>query len=184
MQFTTARITAVVATAGVVLFGATTATAGGSPTIPDGSVWQSDIAKPVNDLYLLGRGSVVKELSSKIGGRSTVLSTFDMTAGTWLITINATFTRIETAPNRATTTRPQLQVKFGPEGDKDAGTIKGADIPPAKGSELAGSSVRTVTLTKAHNLFALWGAALNDDGSIFTSGKIFVHAQITATRIG
>jgi hypothetical protein len=184
MKFNTSHIAAVLAVSGVVLFGATTATAGGSPAIPDGSVWQSDIAKPVNDLYMLGRGSVVKEVSGKIGGRSTVLSTFDMTAGTWLITINATFIRIDAAPNGATKTRPQLQLKFGPEGDQDAGTIKGADLPLAKGGDLASATVRTVTLTRAHNLFALRGAGLNDDGSIFTSGKIFVRAQITATRIG
>jgi hypothetical protein len=183
MKFGTARITAVVATAGVVLFGATTATAGGSPTIPDGSVWQSDIAKPVNDLYLLGRGSVVKEVSGKwLEGE--ILSAFDMTAGTWLVTINATFSRTESAPPEAMKTRPALKLKFGPEYTKDAGTIEGDDIPPRAGDGLTGSSVRTVTLTNAHNRLVLYGDALNDDGSTFARGKILVSAQITATRIG
>jgi hypothetical protein len=188
MKLNTSHIAAVLAVSGVVLFGATTATAGGSPAIPDGSVWQSDIAKPVNDLYLLGRGSVVKTIEAqpiKIGQNRadrTLLSTFTLPPGTWLITTTATFNRTKTAPKGATKTRPQLALTHG---GRSAGTIGGVDISPVEYHSLSGSAVQTITITKERPTSVLvYGHGANDDGSTFASGDITVAAQITATRIG
>jgi hypothetical protein len=163
----TGRIAAVVAVAGVVLFGATTASAGGSPTIPDGSVGQSDMAKPVNDLYLktqgnsvgkpqlkvdvaseleLGKGSVIwantAQRIDEIGGSfvddRTLLGGFHLDPGTWLITTNATFNRTKTARKGATQTRPQVALRYG--------RVKGGE---ASAGTIAGVDISP---TKGHEL--------------------------------
>lgn len=230
------RIAAVVTVSGVVLLGATTASAyepfattaplakdsvTGPGQIKDGTVYGADLAPgmvkwftggPYNgtvheatlDANLKGElangsGSVVKTIPAKvitnIGGPfndpargKTTLSLFELPAGTWLITTNATFNRTAAASPTDTKTRPQLALRYNasdanPLGET-AGTIMGVDISPTKGRELMGSTVQTVTVGPNNTIFSVYGFGYNDDGSSFASGQITVSAQITATRIG
>jgi hypothetical protein len=146
---------------------------------------------PASDV--LGKGSVVATIPAttiaNIGGtyatRATDLGTFNLPAGTYLITTNATFDRIDANAagyvTPTTDTMPQLSLRFGTDGD--AGTIMGSPISRAGYTELTGSGVATVTVA-ANTTITVRGFGYNEDRSQFGGGQITAAAKVTATKIG
>lgn len=154
------------------------------PQGPQGEPGQQGPAgDPATDVK--GGVGVTADLARKtivnIGGsfatRATELGTFDLPAGTWLVTTSATFYRTATG---AEGTRPQLALRYdGLTGN--AGTILGQEISETANRELMQSITYRVVLTEAKTVTA-YGFGYNDDTSSAGGGQIDVEAQVTAVR--
>lgn len=170
-----ARIASITAIAGIMLFGANSATA--AQTVPAKSITKAQLAPAVAAELEYGKVSTVRMVGGRLSGHRTQLGQFTLPAGTWLITTTALFYRISASTKTA---RPELALKYGD--NRSAGLITGVAISPNRAGKLAGSAVQTVTFLAPTNIGA-FGSVTNDDGSRFAARQILVSAQVTATRV-
>lgn len=124
---------------------------------------------------------IERQTIANIGGsfatRATNLGTFELPAGTWMVTTSATFYRTVSG---AEGTRPQLALRYnGLAGS--AGTILGQEISETANRELMQSITWRVTIAEPTTVTA-YGFGYNDNTSDAGGGQIDVDAQITAVR--
>jgi hypothetical protein len=124
--------------------------------------------------------TVLNHIGGPFASNATLMGTFDLPAGTWLVNTTATFNRTEAASEAAPKTLPQLALRY----PGDAGTIMGNDISGTVGRELMGATTKVVSLGDGPNTISVYGFGYNSDGSAYASGKITASAVVTAVRVG
>lgn len=119
----------------------------------------------------------IENIGGSFATRATGLGSFELPAGTWLVTTSATFYRTVSG---AEGTRPQLALRYnGLAGS--AGTILGQEISETANRELMQSITYRVVLTEAKTV-TVYGFGYNDNTSAAGGGEIDAEAQITAVR--
>lgn len=145
------------------------------------------LAKPDNNTPTTVNKSCAAVVIAHLGGSfkagKTLVCSFDLPAGTWMINTSAFFGR--TAVGVAGT-RPQLALRVGSTptafGD-DYGTILGQEISPTANRELTGATVKIVTVPAAVTV-DVFGFGYNDDTGTAGSGDITASADIAAVKVG
>lgn len=120
--------------------------------------------------------------------RYTVIGSFRLKKGTWLVNTSVTFHRDAAG---AAGSRPQVGLRIGQNQDlagdakwgRSVGTVGGADISPAKGHDLFGSTVSTVELPEETEV-VVYGFGYNDDQSDAGSGQITASVNVAPVRVG
>ena len=171
-----------------------------SNTVKDGSLGEADLNKALNDKLVLGTGGEVLTIPATpiktIGGSwvvgKTLLKTFTLKAGTWLVNSAVVFDRVNSDKPTylvpTTDTMPQFGLRYditaanGNFGE-DAGTVMGNPVSRAGFVELTGSSTKAVTLTKDTDITA-YGFGYNEDRSGFGGDQISVSGTVSAIKIG
>lgn len=120
--------------------------------------------------------------------RYTVLGTFSLTKGKWLVNTAVQFHRNAAG---VAGTRPQVGLRIGQDqtltGDavwgRTLGTISGAEISPASGRDLFGSAVGSITLTETTTV-TVYGFGYNDSQGTEGSGQIAAQVTVNPLRVG
>lgn len=128
------------------------------------------------------------DVNSAADDRYTVIGSFSLGKGKWLVNTSVQFTR--TAAGIAGT-RPQIGLRIGQDqtlaGDakwgKSLGTVSGAEISPANGRDLFGSAVGSIDLTQPTTV-TVYGFGYNDSQGTEGSGQITAQVTVNPLRVG
>lgn len=159
-------------------------------SLPASKLVPADRAAFLKNTDIYGKGAstdfkpvVIATIGGSFKTNKTTVGDFTLQPGTWLINSTAFFSRTTAG---APGTRPQLALRVGASatafGD-DYGTILGAEISPAKDRELAGSTVKVVTVKTATKV-EVFAFGYNDDASAAGSGQITASASVVPVLIG
>jgi hypothetical protein len=159
-------------------------------SLPASKLVPADRAAFLKNTDIYGKGAstdfkpvVIANIGGSFKTSKTKVGEFTLEPGTWLINSTAFFARTATG---VPGTRPQLALRVGASatafGD-DYGTILGAEISPAKDRELAGSTVKVVTV-KAKTTVEVFAFGYNDDAGAAGSGEITASASVVPVLIG
>jgi hypothetical protein len=128
------------------------------------------------------------DVNTAADDRYTVIGTFSLSKGKWLVNTSVQFTR--TAAGVAGT-RPQIGLRIGQDqtltGDakwgKSLGTVSGAEISPANGRDLFGSAVGSIELAETTTV-TVYGFGYNDSQGTEGSGQIAAQVTVNPLRVG
>lgn len=156
-------------------------------TRPDFGTSSEPISFAPKTITNLG-GKYFGDTTNTADDRFTTIGSFSLPKGTWLVNTVVTFHR-DTAG--VVGSRPQVGLRIGQDqtlsGDekwgKPVGTVGGADISPAKGHDLFGSTVATV-IASAATTVGVYGFGYNDDQGSAGSGELTASVTVTAVRVG
>jgi hypothetical protein len=156
-------------------------------SVNNGAIIESHLVGAVRAQLQYGKSGekmvIEPKVVEKVGGsfttNATVIGTFKLAKGSWLLPVSARFDRTATGP--ADGNRPQLAIRYN--GTKDAATVMGQELSPLKGRELTGADNKVVVLD-SETTFTVTGFGYNDDTSAAGGGTFTAGAEITPVRVG